>query len=450
VRQLMVSPYPPYRDGIGSYAVQEVAALRRDGHDVEVLSPLPSAAHHHLPLPSPRSMLALAELAKGYDRVVVQFHPDLFFEQWWGPAQRQAVWAGFALLASRTELELRLHEIDYRSSRLRGALRRFALRHAASVVVHTDIERRRCIEELGLPASKVHLVDHGASFTARTTMTRADARAELGLPADVPVFVSIGFIQPHKGFDRAVRAFARLDGDARLYVVGDTRLDEPAWLQHCDELQALVDRTPGAELRRGYVSDEHFDLWIAAADRVVLPYRHIWSSSVVERAGLLGTPTIVTAVGGLGQQAAAGSVVVHDDDELAAAMADAAGATLRPAVRDEVIGRDALQARIAAAVLPAVPALGAVDRDRPLAVRRLSATPRPEARSANPVNARLKRVVQRLVRWMVEPVAEHLDLTVRSVSADLEALDHRLRALEDRSGRENGASAPRGADQNVS
>jgi len=431
VRQLMVSPYPPYRDGIGSYAVQEVAALRRDGHDVEVLSPLPSAAHHHLPLPSPRSMLALAELAKGYDRVVVQFHPDLFFEQWWGPAQRQAVWAGFALLASRTELELRLHEIDYRSSRLRGALRRFALRHAASVVVHTDIERRRCIEELGLPASKVHLVDHGASFTARTTMTRADARAELGLPADVPVFVSIGFIQPHKGFDRAVRAFARLDGDARLYVVGDTRLDEPAWLQHCDELQALVDRTPGAELRRGYVSDEHFDLWIAAADRVVLPYRHIWSSSVVERAGLLGTPAIVTAVGGLGQQAAADSVVVHDDDELAAAMADAAGATLRPAVRDEVIGRDALQARIAAAVLPAVPALGAVDRDRPLAVRRLSATPRPEARSANPVNARLKRVVQRLVRWMVDPVAEHLDLTVRSVSADLEALDHRLRALED-------------------
>ena len=87
----MVSPYPPYRDGIGSYAVQEVAALRRAGHDVEVLSPLPSAAHHHLPLPSPRSMLALADLAKGYDRVVVQFHPDLFFEQWWGPAQRQAV-----------------------------------------------------------------------------------------------------------------------------------------------------------------------------------------------------------------------------------------------------------------------------------------------------------------------------------------------------------------------
>ena len=49
VRILMVSPYPPIR-GCGSraYTVREVAALlRTPGHDVEVLSPWPSAAHHH-------------------------------------------------------------------------------------------------------------------------------------------------------------------------------------------------------------------------------------------------------------------------------------------------------------------------------------------------------------------------------------------------------------------
>jgi glycosyltransferase involved in cell wall biosynthesis len=434
----MVSPYPPYRDGIGSYAVQEVAALRREGHEVEVLSPLPSAAHHHLPLPSPRSMLALAEMAKGYDKVVVQFHPDLFFDQAWGPAPRQAVWAAFALLASRTELELRVHEIDYRSSRVRGAMRRVALRRAGSIVVHTEDERRQCLEAFRLPPASVRLVEHGSSFTPRTTLSRADARAELGVPADGAVFVSIGFVQPHKGFDRAVRAFARLErapdgGGARLYVVGDTRLDEPAWVQYTDELQDLVERTPGAEMRRGYVSDEHFDLWIAAADRVVLPYRHIWSSSVVERAGLLGTPTIVTSVGGLGQQAAGEhDVVVEDDQGLAEAMAAAAGVALRPAVRDDVVDRAELQARIASAAIPAPPVpRAAVDRDRSLAVRRLSTTPRAEPRSANPVNARLKRVAQKAVRWMVDPVADHVDTTVRAVSADLEHLDQRLRALEE-------------------
>src|SRR5438046_735227 len=40
----MVSPYPPLRDGIASYALQTVAALRAEGHAVEVLAPGPSAA----------------------------------------------------------------------------------------------------------------------------------------------------------------------------------------------------------------------------------------------------------------------------------------------------------------------------------------------------------------------------------------------------------------------
>ena len=75
----MVSPYPPARDGIAAYAVQAVARLRAEGHDVEVLSPGPSAAHHHLDLTGARGALALARRARRYDRVIVQFHPDVFF-----------------------------------------------------------------------------------------------------------------------------------------------------------------------------------------------------------------------------------------------------------------------------------------------------------------------------------------------------------------------------------
>ena len=44
MRTLVVSPYPPARDGIAAYALQQVRALRRAGDDVEVLSPGPSAA----------------------------------------------------------------------------------------------------------------------------------------------------------------------------------------------------------------------------------------------------------------------------------------------------------------------------------------------------------------------------------------------------------------------
>jgi hypothetical protein len=57
-----------------------------------------------------------------------------------------------------------------------------------------------------------------------------------------------------------------------------------------------------------------FDRWVAAADRIVLPNRRSWSSGVLARAHALGTPAIVPAVGGLGEQAGPSDDVVDDDD----------------------------------------------------------------------------------------------------------------------------------------
>ena len=70
------------------------------------------------------------------------------------------------------------------------------------------------------------------------------------------------------------------------------------------------------------MSDPELDAWIAAADAVVLPYRRSWSSGMLARAHALGTPAIVSAVGGLPEQAGEDDVVFEDDEGLARAMAD--------------------------------------------------------------------------------------------------------------------------------
>ena len=103
------------------------------------------------------------------------------------------------------------------------------------------------------------------------------------------------------------------------------RVDEPAFLQHRDELAAAIRQTRGATLHDAYLSDEAFDLWLVAADAVVLPYRQIWSSGVMERAALYSRLVIATRVGGLGEQAPTGTVLVDDDTVLTAAIAAAAG-----------------------------------------------------------------------------------------------------------------------------
>jgi glycosyltransferase involved in cell wall biosynthesis len=430
--ELMVTPYAPYRDGIANYAVQEVAAARAAGRDMEVLSPLPSAAQHHLRLGSALGMARLIRVARAYDHVVLQLYPELLFGACRGRRERLAVWALLRALCSVTRVELRVHEIEYDEPIADPQARKLghaALSAAAAVTVHTEPEQRRLTEAFDLAPGTVTLFDHGTNFARRTETTREDARESLGIPADAFVFLSIGFVQRHKGFDRGVAALDRLhdpDGRARIYVVGDIRIDHPDLLDYREELQSLCQRVDGAEFRPGYVSDEEFDRWLVAADCLVLPYREIWSSSVIERAGIYGVPVIATDVGGLAAQAPAGSRVVADDDALAMAMAEVAGLSLgdaSPADAPDVPREQAAIQRLIRA--------RADDGGRPpLEADRLHHTPRASTESARPGVPQVKRLIARVTAWQVEPVAGHLDEVIDRLRTDLHALEHRIADLE--------------------
>src|SRR5262249_3099760 len=138
-------------------------------------------------------------------------------------------------------------------------------------------------------------------------VSRDDARRRLGIAdAPQPVFVCVGFLQPSKGFDRAVEAFARASARERhpastaapsgsLYLVGSVRDETGENLAHVETLTRRVAQVRGAHLVERFLSDEEFDLWIAAADRVVLPYRRAWSSGVLAHAHAVGTRAIVAA-----------------------------------------------------------------------------------------------------------------------------------------------------------
>jgi glycosyltransferase involved in cell wall biosynthesis len=435
VRILMVTPYPPVRDGIGNYAVQEVKALRAQGHDVEVLSPEPSAAHHHLELSNRRGPLALAKRVRAYDRIVVQYHPDMFFPIGTTGARRLEVTLGllgaFRLAA---EVEVRVHEVNYEFGRGRSVLAkttRAMWRAADRISVHTEVERQRFAEAFGVPLDRITVAEHGESFVRRTSGTKEEARTRLGLPDDEFVFLSIGFVQPHKGFDRAVRAFARLGrGDEghlrRLHVVGSVRLDDPHYLGYVEDLRDLVASTPGAHLREGYVGDETFDLWIVAADALVLPYRFIWSSGVIERAQLYERPVIATRVGGLADQAEPGTMLVDDDDELLAAMRSVLGVT--PTSAAVVVpwpsgGRDAVMSEIRARAASergsslsseANAGVALADPDdtgfaRSAALRRVPPLVLPPPVSGRPGVSTIKRLIRRLTAWEVDPLVDQVN-----------------------------------------
>jgi glycosyltransferase involved in cell wall biosynthesis len=113
-----------------------------------------------------------------------------------------------------------------------------------------------------------------------------------------------------------MRAFAASEGPGRLVIVGSVRDAVPANVRYAADLRRLAATTDGVTLIERFQSDEDFDAWVSAADRLVVPYTRAWSSGALARARSLGTPAIVSAVGGLVEQVGPEDEVVRSDDEL--------------------------------------------------------------------------------------------------------------------------------------
>ena len=450
---LLVTPFAPYRDGIATYAAQELRHLRTQGHRVEVLSPQPSAAHHYLPLGGANGAAMLAVQGAKYERVIVQFAPEMLFGRCRGASQRVAVWASLAALAKATKLELRIHEIEYGALEQNAAERRaaqLAIRLADQVSVHTEAERRLLEPTLGAAAARINVVDHGRYFAPAVECSSRSAKVELGLDPDEFAFVSIGFLQRHKGFDRAVEAFSLAGlASARLHIVGSGRVDHSDITQYVAQLAAMCAEAERVELHDRYVSDDQFDLWLNAADAVVLPYREIWSSGVVERARLFDTPVIVSDLDQLESQLGPEALTCSTISDFALAMEklwSAAGfqrgdesdrgsdayderwfelGQAAPGaweVDDEQPDRRSIQSQVRHRAGGEPMVSGSIPKrlpdqtsgrrlERPRAARnieQLGPMPEPKPISARPGVTPVKQTVHRLIGWQVDPLVDRV------------------------------------------
>ena len=434
MKTLLITPFPPARDGLATYASQVYSKWRSEGHDVEVLSPEPSAGKSSADLKTLSGMWQAARRARRFERVVVQFHPETFFYAM-DPVHFLQGWAGLMLLfLLGGNVEVVVHETPHRSSGrfddARSALWRVLWRQPKRVCVHSEAERAAMVAEYALDSGRIYVIDHGETFQRRSAVTRDEARFSFGIEADSFVFLCAGFIQPHKGFDRAIRAFANLEGKhLRLVIIGEMRVWTAEHQEYLDLLRGLVELDPRVTLHEGYASDETFDRWIIACDAVVLPYRHIWSSGVAERAALYDRPVIATDVGGLAEQVRSSSRVVRDAETLVAAMSELSASKARKATgnssftegaagrraRGGLPDRAALQRLVAgrAAVLHDwYDPLARMERpilDVPVSDPLAGHLALPSGQGGVGPKAIAQQVVRRLIDWRVVPIAIYVN-----------------------------------------
>jgi glycosyltransferase involved in cell wall biosynthesis len=131
-------------------------------------------------------------------------------------------------------------------------------------------------------------------------ISRAEARLALGLPDDGPVVLHFGAIREYKGLDTLLLAFPQVKKsipNSRLLVAGKPWGD---WKPYAEIIRA-ASLEPDVSLFLEYIPTNRVKEFFAAADLVVLPYKHFDAQSAVALTALaFGKPMIVSNVGGLG------------------------------------------------------------------------------------------------------------------------------------------------------
>lgn len=326
---MVVSSFPPMQDGIGIHARQLAAHLERDRPVLRISVP-GGHGDHVVRLAGGLRPLKLLWLTRPGDRLLLMWHPGYYIggRRW----SLIAGWLALYAVFKRRSTELHHHEPVGPPSQGRGwkgvlerieaAVQKRALLAPDEFVFHSEWEAEQFRKRFPGSAGRHRVIGLGASYKPAGKASKPAARAALGLVPEVPIFVCIGFFGWHKGFDRAVRAFAEVPlGPSRLYVVGSVPegANEDV-LAFAAELRAICGATPGVVLREGFVSDAEFDLWLQAADAVVVPYRGGVNSAVTARAKLLGARVVATRIGGVPEQLLDEDLLVDDDGQLAEAL----------------------------------------------------------------------------------------------------------------------------------
>lgn len=232
------------------------------------------------------SRTADAVAAQGPEAVVVPW-----WTAFWGLPLR-AVLRRLDRIAPETRRVLLCHNVQDHEG---GALRRFlalgALLSADAFVCHSAEDSER-LSRLA-PGRATRVLPHPVVVSERPPRERA--REALGIEG--PLVLFLGLVRRYKGVDLLLDAapdIVRRTG-ARIAIVGEVFPDASDTMRRV-ESSPVRDRI---RVEDRYVSEPDMDLWLAACDAAVLPYRAISGSGIAARAIGAGRPMAAAAIGGL-------------------------------------------------------------------------------------------------------------------------------------------------------
>ncbi len=208
--------------------------------------------------------------------------------------------------ALRKKIALTAHNVNQRRRDLNDSLlNRLTLRIqyglADHIFVHTQKMKSELHQDFGVPDQAITVLRHPINNAfPDTSLSPSEAKNRLAIRDDERAILFFGRIRPYKGLEDLLEAFGRLvDGgeNYRLIIAGEPKKGNENYLK---EIEQKVDRgfkQGKITLKIQFIPDEEIELYLKAADVLVLPYKEIFQSGVLFLAYSFGLPVIATDVG---------------------------------------------------------------------------------------------------------------------------------------------------------
>jgi len=159
----------------------------------------------------------------------------------------------------------------------------------------TDVLRAQHPSLVTVPA---FVIRHGSYRGAYPRdLSREQAREVLGIQPDAKVLSFIGQVRPYKNLPALLRAFSKVDdSSAVLLIAGKLKLYGAT-----AEFEELVAADPRVKVFRGFVPANKLQLYLEAADLVVLPFRETLNSGSAILGLSFDRPVLVPSHGSLAE-----------------------------------------------------------------------------------------------------------------------------------------------------
>lgn len=170
-----------------------------------------------------------------------------------------------------------------------------ATRFFNRIIVHSQFAKNKVEKVYKITdSSKIQIIPHGNYINNyKNTIDQSEARSKLKIAEKEVVFVYFGLIRPYKGVPELIEAFKKLNASqTKLLIVGKPYNNEIA-----ENILRRCNKNENIKTFFKFIPHDEVQIYMNAADVVVLPYREVLTSGTVMLAVSFSKPVIAPAIG---------------------------------------------------------------------------------------------------------------------------------------------------------